>query len=86
MDRIINATGITPESTFHDLFFILQSYIQYDITFADRAAENIHKPALHCFFLRSIICESSGPVEMIVTGRPTSSSTCWMKTFAVSVS
>lgn len=86
MNRIIQLAGITPEASFDDLFLILLSYTQYNIAFADWAAENIHQPSLHFLFLRSMICESSGPVEMMVTGHPTSSSTCRMKTFAVSVS
>jgi hypothetical protein len=43
VDRILDPAGSAPEFSFKDLLLVLLVHLERQISFADRAAENIHK-------------------------------------------
>lgn len=73
-DGVLDPAGEAGEDAAEDFILVLLGHPEGEVTLAGRAAEDIEKPAFHRISLRSIICVSSGPVEMRVTGQPISSS------------
>ena len=87
MNGVIRAACRTVEIAFKDLLSVFLFNAEGKVTFADRAAEDIHERASHFSSSRiSTIWVISGPVDIRVTGLPISSSACLIKSFAFFVS
>jgi len=87
MNRIIRAACRAMEIAFKDLLGVFLFNAEGKVTFADRAAEDVHERPSHLSSsLISTIWVISGPVDIRVTGLPISSSACLMKSFAFLVS
>jgi len=87
VDRVLHIAACAKENPLKDLEFVLFGYSKGEIAFTDRAAEDIQELAPHVnSSLKSMIWESSGPVDIRVTGQPISSSAFVINSFAFFVS
>jgi len=87
MDGVIHPAGGTAEGAFENLLLVLLVNMEGQISLADGAAEDIHQGSFHARSSRiSMICVTSGPVDMRVIGQPISSSAVFRKSFAFLVS
>jgi len=85
-DRVCHAAPGTCQCPFNNPGFIFLQDLQCKVTFTDRAAQDIKQASLHGVSRRSIICDTSGPVEIRVIGAPMSASAFFRKLIAFSVS
>ncbi len=85
-DRVCHAAPGTCQCPFNNPGFIFLQDIQCQVSFTDRAAEDIKQASLHGVSRRSIICDTSGPVEIRVIGAPISASALLRNLIAFSVS
>jgi len=73
-DRVCHAAPGTCQCPFNNPGVIFLQNIQCQVSLADRAAQDIQQAPLHSVSRRSIICDTSGPVEIRVIGAPMSAS------------
>lgn len=87
VNGVVHAARRTVEIAFKDFLCVFRFNAECKVSFADRAAEDIHERASHFrSSLMSTIWVISGPVDIRVTGLPISSSACLMKSLAFLVS
>ena len=87
VDRVLHIAACAQKNPFKDFPLGLFGYGKGEITFTDRAAEDIQDLSPHAnSSLRSMIWVSSGPVEIRVTGQPISPSAFFINFFAFFVS
>lgn len=73
-DWVCHAAPGTRKSSPDNPCFILFLHAEFKVPLADRTAEYVKQASFHGFFRISIICETSGPVDIRVIGTPISAS------------
>ncbi len=85
-DWVYHAATGTCQCPFDNPGFIFLHDLKCQVALAYRAAENIQQASLHGSSRRSMICATSGPVEIRVIGAPISHSAFLRNVIAFSVS